>query len=66
VQVADIMRYSLYDEGYGDRARARALYRAMPAAASAAACADCAECGVVCPWGVSVRSRMEGAHVRLA
>jgi predicted aldo/keto reductase-like oxidoreductase len=66
VQVADIMRYSLYHDGYGDRARAAELYRGLPAAASASACADCAECSVVCPWGVQVRSRMESLHVRIA
>ena len=66
VQVADIMRYSLYHDGYGDGARAAELYRALPVAASAAACRDCSQCRVVCPWGVAVRSRMERAHVRLA
>jgi len=66
VQVADIMRYSLYQDGYGDGARAAELYRALPVAASAAACRDCSQCRVVCPWGVAVRSRLERAHVRLA
>jgi predicted aldo/keto reductase-like oxidoreductase len=66
VRVADIMRYRLYHDGYGDRRRAIDLYRAMPAAASAAACTDCDQCQVVCPWGVPVRARMERAHVRLA
>jgi len=64
VQVADIMRYSLYHDGYGDRARARELYRALPAEASGGVCEDCDECRVVCPWGVPVRSRLERAHVR--
>jgi len=66
VQVADIMRYSLYDDGYGDGARAAELYRALPVAASAAPCRDCSQCRVVCPWGVAVKSRLERADVRLA
>ncbi len=66
VQVADIMRYSLYHDGYGDRGRAADLYRALPASGRAASCTDCSDCTVVCPWGVPVRSRMERAHVRLA
>ena len=62
VRVADIMRCLLYRDGYGDRARALDLYRALPSAASAAACAGCSECRVVCSWGVPVQSRLEKAH----
>ena len=62
VQVADIMRYQLYHDGYGDRARAGELYRALPASASAAACLACGECRVVCPWGIAVRPRLEKLH----
>lgn len=66
VRVADVMRYRLYHDGYGDRARGAALYRALPARASAAACTDCGSCRVVCPWGVPVRERMLELHRRLA
>ena len=66
VQVADIMRYMLYHDGYGDQSRALSLYRSLPAAATAAACADCARCKAVCPWGLPIRSRMERAHAVLA
>jgi len=66
VHVADIMRYHLYYDGYRDRRRARALYRALPAKASAAACLDCTECRVVCPRGVPVQSRLVHMHEVLA
>ncbi|MGD0113175.1 MAG: aldo/keto reductase [Armatimonadota bacterium] len=66
VRVADIMRYMLYHDGYGDESRALGLYRALPASSTAAACADCGKCRAVCPWGVPVRSRMERAHAVLA
>jgi predicted aldo/keto reductase-like oxidoreductase len=66
VRVADIMRYVLYHDGYGDKSRALGLYRALPVSSTAAACADCGKCKAVCPWGVQVRSRMERAHAVLA
>jgi hypothetical protein len=64
VKVADIMRYMLYHDGYGDRERAVALYRSLPA--GAAACGGCTGCRAVCPWGLPVRARMERAHAVLA
>jgi hypothetical protein len=66
VRVADIMRYRLYHNGYGDRERAAQLYRSLPAEASAAACSNCQQCRVVCPWGVPVRARLEEVHGVLA
>jgi predicted aldo/keto reductase-like oxidoreductase len=66
VQVAKIMRYRLYYEGYGDRARAVSEYRALPAGGTAAACGECDRCRVVCPWGVAVRERMVRTHAQLA
>jgi hypothetical protein len=66
VRVADIMRYRLYHDGYGDRRRAAELYRALPTGASALACAECERCRVVCPWGVPVRGRLEELHGVLA
>jgi predicted aldo/keto reductase-like oxidoreductase len=66
VKVADIMRYRLYHDGYGDRDRAAELYRSLPAGASAAACSNCEQCRVVCPWGVPVRARLEEVHGVLA
>jgi predicted aldo/keto reductase-like oxidoreductase len=66
VRVAEVMRYRLYHDGYGERARAAGLYRALPAGASAAACGDCTDCRIVCPWGVPVRQRLLDLHGRLA
>jgi predicted aldo/keto reductase-like oxidoreductase len=60
------MRCRLYHDGYGDRGRARELYRALPAGASAAACVNCEQCRVICPWGVPVRERLEQVHGALA
>lgn len=66
VRVADIMRYRLYHEGYGDQSRAVSLYRELPDNATASVCAGCPECKVVCPWGVPVRARLERMHAILA
>jgi hypothetical protein len=66
VKVADIMRYLLYHDGYGHRARAVSLYRRLPPGTSAAACAACQQCKAVCPWGVPVRERLRNAHSLLA
>ncbi len=66
VKVADIMRFSLYHDGYGDRERAVSLYRELPPGATAAVCGDCASCRVVCPWGVPVKSQLERTHAVLA
>jgi predicted aldo/keto reductase-like oxidoreductase len=66
VKVADIMRYALYHEGYGNREYATSLYRALPTGAAAAACSDCATCGVVCPFGVPVQEQLVRAHALMA
>jgi hypothetical protein len=66
VRVAEVMRYLLYHDGYGDRARAAGLYREMDPRARAAACGECDGCRVACPWGVPVRAKMERAHAVLA
>jgi len=66
VRVAQIMRYLMYHDGYGEREHAAALYRELPSGSSAAPCALCARCKPVCPWGVPVRERMLRAHSVLA
>ena len=66
VKVADIMRYALYHDGYGNRDYATSLYRALPAGGGAAACGDCATCSVVCPFGVRVQEQLVRAHELMA
>jgi predicted aldo/keto reductase-like oxidoreductase len=66
VKVADIMRFALYHDGYGNREYATSLYHELPAAARAAACGNCPTCRVVCPFGVSVREQLVRAHGLMA
>jgi aryl-alcohol dehydrogenase-like predicted oxidoreductase len=66
VQVADIMRFLLYHDGYGDRERAIELYRGLPASRQARPCGDCTNCRVICPWGLPLKARMRQAHAVLA
>lgn len=77
VRVAEVMRYWLYHQGYGQHERAAALYRRLPARESAATCSTCqplargessavGKCKAICPWGVPIRERMQQAHALLA
>jgi len=66
VRVGEIMRCLLYYQGYGNRSYATSLYRGLPEGVTAAACRGCSSCGVICPWGVPIRSRLEQAHASMA
>lgn len=66
VPIADILRYRMYFENYGDQKLAMGKYRQVPAARRASACARCdAPCERACPYGVRIRERLIGAHSRL-
>lgn len=54
VPIADILRYLRYDEVYGKRAEARALYRNLPEEARSPAVADLAAAQAACPHGLPV------------
>jgi predicted aldo/keto reductase-like oxidoreductase len=65
VPVADVLRYSMYHDHYGQQTEARRLYGLLPAA-TAAACLDCpAPCETDCFHGLPVRTQMLGAHMAL-
>ncbi len=60
--VADLVRYVMYAEGYGDYQMGRACFDALPERLRAVRCSDCEECAVQCPNGVHVRERIARAH----
>ena len=66
VPVADILRYRMYFEHYGDEKFAMSRYGLVPAAARADRCDGCeAPCEASCPYGLRIRERLSGAHRQL-
>jgi hypothetical protein len=60
--VADMLRFLMYAEGYGQFAMAREHFQALPAEVAAVRCNACASCSVQCPNGVQVASRLQRAQ----
>ena len=66
VPIADILRYQLYFNCYGEEKNAIALYRKLPTSRSAAQCASCfAPCEATCPHRLAIRSKLLEAHTEL-
>jgi predicted aldo/keto reductase-like oxidoreductase len=66
VPIAEILRYRLYFDTYGEEKRAIALYRKLPASRNAARCASClAPCEAACPYNLAIRSKLVRAHDEL-
>jgi predicted aldo/keto reductase-like oxidoreductase len=66
VPVADVLRYAMYHDQYGQRGQARALYGRLPGA-TAAACVGCdAPCESSCFHGLPIRRQNLAAHAALA
>jgi len=60
--VADVLRFLMYAEGYGEFAMAREHFQALPAEVSQVRCSSCAKCTVECPNGVQVAARLHKAQ----
>jgi aryl-alcohol dehydrogenase-like predicted oxidoreductase len=56
--VADMLRFLMYAEGYGQFALGREHFKELPAAVQQVRCADCSRCAVQCPNGVQVAQRL--------
>lgn len=66
VPVADILRYRMYFEHYGDQKFAMQRYAMLPVARTGLPCAACeAPCEAACPYGLQVRNRVAGADQQL-
>lgn len=61
VQIADTMRFLMYHDQYGERAKARALFQALPAEARPVAGLDFTRANRACPHGVDVAAHMKRA-----
>jgi uncharacterized protein len=60
--VADMLRYTMYAQNYGQFSLGRDSFRALPAAVTSVRCSDCSSCSVKCPNGVRVASRLAHAQ----
>jgi aryl-alcohol dehydrogenase-like predicted oxidoreductase len=60
--VADVLRFLMYAEGYGEFPMARESFLAMPEELRNVRCGDCSDCTVKCGNGVHVRERLQKAQ----
>ncbi|MFN2376925.1 MAG: aldo/keto reductase [Candidatus Binatia bacterium] len=61
--INDVLRYSMYYEGYGSERLAMGKYGALGPGRQASACADCAApCQGACPFEIPIKDRMGRAH----
>ncbi len=60
--VADVLRFLMYAEGYGQFALGREQFKALPPALTEVRCASCGTCTVECPNGVQVAARLHKAQ----
>ena len=60
--VADVLRFLMYAEGYGQFALGREHFKALPAELADVRCASCTNCTVKCPNGVQVSARLHRAQ----
>jgi uncharacterized protein len=66
VPVADILRYKMYFEDYGEEKFAMQRYGVVPASTRPSRCDGCAApCEAACPYGLRVRERLAEADRQL-
>jgi len=64
--VAEILRYVMYADDYGQFALGREHFQQLPAKIAAVRCNQCSTCTVHCPNGVRVLERISRAQEILA
>jgi len=64
--VADMLRYVMYVDGYGQFELGRDHFKRLPAEVASVRCGDCPTCTVKCPHGVKVRERLSRAQEMFA
>jgi predicted aldo/keto reductase-like oxidoreductase len=60
--VADVLRFLMYADSYGEFALGLSEYRGLPAELASVRCGDCPQCSVHCPNGVQVVQRLSRAQ----
>jgi hypothetical protein len=64
--VADVLRFVMYAEGYGEFELGRDHFKQLPEHLAKVRCSDCRECTVKCPHGVKVPDRLSRAQEMFA
>jgi hypothetical protein len=64
--VADVIRYAMYAEGYGQFELGRDHFKKLPAELAAVRCGECTTCSVNCRFGVKVPERVGRAQEMFA
>jgi predicted aldo/keto reductase-like oxidoreductase len=60
--VADLHRFLMYSENYGEFALGREQFQLLPAGLRQVRCSDCSKCTVRCPYGVRIVDRLSRAQ----
>ena len=60
--VADVLRYGMYADGYGQFELGRDHFKQLPAQLASVRCGDCPTCTVKCRFGVKVPQRLMRAQ----
>ena len=60
--VADVLRYVMYADGYGEFELGRDHFKQLPAELASVRCGECTTCTVNCRHGVKVRERLSRAQ----
>jgi predicted aldo/keto reductase-like oxidoreductase len=66
IETTAILRYLMYYESHGKVSAAKRAYSKLNPEHSANSCKNCGECEKACPYGVSIRKRIKGAHNTLS
>jgi hypothetical protein len=64
--VADVLRYLMYADGYGQFELGRDHFKQLPAELASVRCSDCPMCTVKCHFGVKVAQRLSRAQEMFA
>jgi hypothetical protein len=64
--VADVLRYVMYADGYGEFELGRDHFKQLPEHLAKVRCSDCLACTVKCPHGVKVPERLSRAQEMFA
>jgi predicted aldo/keto reductase-like oxidoreductase len=64
--VADVLRYVMYADGYGQFELGRDHFKRLPAELASVRCGDCPACTVKCRFGVKVPERLSRAQEMFA